>query len=265
MSIAKMTENELFVSLYDYLQENNYNVHKDIGNHYMFAQGKSKTCLVAHLDIAFQYPPKKFYRSKINKNVVTASTGLGADDRAGVYAIMALIDRGLRPSIIFTTGEEIGGMGAMALIQDFPKIPISADFLLEMDRKGKSQSVYYNCGNKEFETYINSFGFTTYNGIFSDIYILAPAWDIAAVNVSIGYENEHTVKERLNCKYLDLTIEKVNDIILSESKYYNFQEDAEFTFLKNCFSCTTCSCDNCEILRDYESKGEASWLRKALR
>lgn len=38
--------------------------------------------------------------------------GLGADDRAGIFAIIQIIKSGLRPHIILTTDEEVGGVGA---------------------------------------------------------------------------------------------------------------------------------------------------------
>lgn len=48
---------------------------------------------------------------------------LGSDDRAGVYAIIQIIEAGYKPHVIFTTDEEIGAVGAQKLIEDFPECP----------------------------------------------------------------------------------------------------------------------------------------------
>ena len=49
--------------------------------------------------------------------------GYTLDDRAGVYAIIQIIEAGYKPHVIFTTDEEIGALGAQKLIEDFPECP----------------------------------------------------------------------------------------------------------------------------------------------
>jgi hypothetical protein len=181
--------------------------------------------------------------------------GLGADDRAGVYAILELIKMGLRPSVIFTTGEEAGGVGAFELLHDHRECPINTSCLIELDRRGKHDSIFYECGNKDFEEFINGFGFKTNLGAFTDISILAPDWNIAAVNLSIGFKNEHTIYEKLNTKHTDLTIQKVSAIIKSEPEYYDYQENPDFTMYKKCFVCMHGNCEDCDILFEHQRLG----------
>lgn len=264
ISIASKDTESLFVSLYKYLSKR-YEVYRSISNDYMFMQGNSSVCLVAHLDTVFKTPPKSIYRSRFNKNIISSPQGLGADDRAGVYAIIALVDMGLRPSIIFTTGEESGGTGALELVTDMEKCPLRTSCLIELDREGKDDSVYYRCGNADFEEFINGFGFKTAEGIFSDISILAPAWNIAAVNLSIGYKKQHSYKEYLNLTHLDLTIEKVSDIIKSEPEFYDYCESNSMEFWSGCFNCTTSNCPDCERLNDFiRGRNTQRWQQKAL-
>jgi len=264
IAIARLTEEQLFQATYRYLTEIiGYEVFTDIDNLYMYAKGQSSVCLVAHLDTAFGHPPTQIYTGMFDGNVLTSPEGLGADDRAGVYAILEILGRGLRPSVIFTTGEESGGVGAFALTQDHPGYcPTGSNCLIELDRAGKHDSVYYECGNTDFEYFINSFGFKTKTGIFSDISILAPAWNIAAVNLSIGYFNQHSLHERLNCKYVDLTINKVIDIINSEPEYYDYQENINLAFYHRCFVCITGDCDNCSQLKTHKEQGGFDHGRK---
>ena len=81
---------------------------------YILCEGTAPIMLVAHLDTVFKQPPKNIYYDK-EEGVIWSPQGLGADDRAGVFAICQIIKAGLRPHIIFTTDEEVGGLGARAL------------------------------------------------------------------------------------------------------------------------------------------------------
>lgn len=140
--------------------------------------------------------------------------GLGGDDRAGVYAIIQIIENGYRPSIVFTTDEELCCLGAQALIEKKPICPFkNLKAIIELDRQGKKDMVFYGCRNSSFKKYIKNYDFIFKKGSFSDISILAPAWDVAAVNLSIGYEDEHSPLEILHIDWLEETIKKVKNIL----------------------------------------------------
>lgn len=138
-----------------------------------------------------------FYDSK--QAVMWSPDGLGADDRAGVFMILTLLRSGLRPSVLFTTDEEIGGIGAKQFALNYKKSLVDSNikYILELDRSGYQDCVFYDCDNPNFEEYINSFGFKTEIGTFSDISIICPAVGIAGVNLSVGYVYEHTLQEML--------------------------------------------------------------------
>ena len=89
-------------------------------------------------------------------------------------------------------------------------------FIIELDRKGKSDAVYYRCANTDFEEYITGKSFKTAQGSFSDIYLIAPELSITAGNLSCGYYHAHTRHEYINRSQLDYTIQKVINIV-SES------------------------------------------------
>jgi len=199
-----------------FLTKNNYKVRYT--DDYIIATGTIPVCLVAHLDTVFDYEKFRFkygleWFHDQERHILWSPDGAGFDDRAGVYAICELINQGFRPHVLFTFGEEIGGVGAYKAIENNKKLPFDCKFLIELDRAGYDDSVYYLCGNDKFTEYINSFGFTTQIGSFSDIYILGPAWKIASVNLSIGYLDEHFKIERLYYDVTDKTIEKVGNIL----------------------------------------------------
>ena len=175
---------------------------------YIYAIGDIPIALVAHLDTVWEDAPPRFTFFDPFKNVMWAPNGLGADDRAGVIAIFEILRTGLRPHVIFTTDEEIGALGAEALVhEDCPFKDLR--YLIELDRRGKNDCVFYDCETEDFINYVESFGFETAMGSFSDISILCGAWEVCGVNLSIGYYNEHTQREMLFLNSMYNTITRV--------------------------------------------------------
>lgn len=180
---------------------------------YTLAFGDIPIGIVAHVDTVFEGSKK--YKEYINlyydqkRQVMFCPSSPGFDDTAGCYAIMELVKRGLRPTIILCEGEEKYCDGAIKLTKDILKCPIDLKYIIELDRQGFCDCVFYDCVNNEFEDYIESCGFKTDYGSFSDISIIGPIWGIACVNISIGYEEEHTYSEILHVNWMLATIEKV--------------------------------------------------------
>lgn len=196
---------------------------------YIIAVGDIPIGLCAHADTVFTKPPNpnEFYYDQ-EKNVIWNSDGAGADDRAGIFAIIDIIRHypNLKPYIFITTGEETFCVGSNKLCLNYPTFPYKLKYLIQLDRRGHNDSVYYDCANDEFEAYINKFGFITARGSYTDISILAPHFKCAAVNLSIGYEDEHSQIERLFVSHMFETIEKVAAILLDEQNapYFEYKE-----------------------------------------
>lgn len=176
---------------------------------YIAAVGEIPIALIAHMDTVFDREKsyKEVYYDE-KQGVLWSPQGAGFDDKAGVAAIMEIVSRGYKPHIIFTTDEECGGIGAAAVIHN--KKPFrNLKYCIELDRRGKDDCVFYDCDNEEFVKYVETFGFKENWGTFSDIGVICPNWGIAGVNLSIGYESEHTKQEILRTGwYLD-TIDRV--------------------------------------------------------
>jgi len=182
---------------------------------YVIALGTIPVALVAHADTVFKRPPaiENFYYDQ-EKDVIWNPDGAGADDRAGVFAIQKIVrSTDLRPHVIITTGEECGCIGSSKLIVHIPKFPTDLRFMIQLDRRGQNDAVYYDCDNMDFEDFITPYGFETHWGTFTDISVLAPTWKVAAVNFSIGYEDEHHEIERLHVDWMYETISKTIKIL----------------------------------------------------
>ena len=200
---------------------------------YIYAEGEIPVALVAHMDTVFKVPPTNVFYDK-QKNVMWSPEGLGADDRAGVFMIMSIVNAGFRPHIIFTTDEEIGGIGAKEITKK--KNPFAdLKYIIQLDRRGSTDCVFYDCDNKDFVKYVESFGFVETWGSFSDISYLCPAWGVAGTNLSVGYKNEHSVSETLYVNAWFSTFEKVKKM-LSEEEIPFFKYIPYIYNYRNCYS-----------------------------
>ena len=185
---------------------------------YILVPGQAPVMLLAHLDTVHKEPVKTICKSE-NGSVLMSPQGIGGDDRCGVYALVTVHARAaVKPWLLFTCNEEVGGKGASAFCGHhgkgkLPKDLDSLKLLIEIDRKGRNDAVYYDCANTEFEEYITSKGFHTEFGSFSDISLVAPELGVAAVNLSSGYYNAHTLHEYINRKQLNGTVNKVLQIV----------------------------------------------------
>jgi len=192
-------------------------------NSYVLVRGDAPIMLVAHLDTVHKEPVREICKTN-NGNILMSPQGIGGDDRCGVYALCAVYEQALvKPWLLFTCDEEIGGVGAeqFCMKHKLGKLPKEIDglkLIVEIDRKGKDDAVYYDCGNDEFEDYITTKGFKTQYGSFSDISYIAPELGVAAVNLSSGYYNAHTQHEYINRKHLNATVQKVLSIVADAAK-----------------------------------------------
>lgn len=218
--LVSLSQKELKKAMAQYLKAKYKNVifTKD----YLVAIGDIPIALVAHLDTVFKTPVSNLYYDQ-RKGVLWSPEGLGADDRAGVFAILKILQDGYKPSVIFTTDEEMGGLGASALSMRECPIP-GLKYMIELDRQGSNDCVFYDCYCPEFIDYVESFGFCEQYGSFSDISFLMPKWRICGVNLSVGYEDEHCYTELLRVRPLFDTIQKVKTM-LSEKEIPDFQYD----------------------------------------
>lgn len=214
-NLCHLTEKGVLTFMRDYLTSK-YGIENIVYTQsYVIAYGNIPVALVAHADTVFHVQPRidEFYYDQ-EKDVIWNPCGAGADDRAGVFSIVHILrSTNLRPHVIITTGEESGCIGASKLISQIPVFPKELKFMIQLDRRGHNDSVYYDCANYTFEDWINTYGFETRWGTFTDISVLAPMWKVAAVNFSIGYEDEHHEIEHLHVDWMFETIEKTIKIL----------------------------------------------------
>lgn len=190
---------------------------------YILVHGEAPVMLLAHLDTVHRSPVREICVSQ-DGSILMSPQGIGGDDRCGVYALVAAYAGAeAKPWLLFTCDEEAGCLGAyrfrdMHRKGRLPKELDGLKMLVEIDRKGKYDAVYYDCRNPEFEAYITKKGFRTAWGSFSDISVIAPELGVAAVNLSSGYHDAHTLHEWIDRRQLDAVVRKVAGIIADAAK-----------------------------------------------
>ena len=145
--------------------------------------------------------------------------GIGGDDRCGVYMIMQLI-RDFKCHVLFCEDEEVGGRGANKFVAS--KLKPGVNFIVEMDRRGSNDAVFYHCDNPDFTDFVLSFGFEENHGTFSDISVIAPPLNTAAVNISAGYYNEHRLHEYIDMLAVENNIRRIGEMIMADSEHFEF-------------------------------------------
>lgn len=86
--------------------------------------------------------------------------------------------------------------------------------------------------------------FKTARGSFSDISFIAPKWGVAAVNLSIGYEDEHFEIERLFISAMQKTTLKICKMLDDINNTYSFAYVPK-RFSSELFKKTKKICDWC--------------------
>lgn len=205
--IFKMDEVELKEYVIDELYDREYS--PVVADGFVYAKGDIPILLVAHLDTVHKEVAENIFYDK-EQDVLWSPEGLGGDDRCGVWTILEIMKKH-KPYVLFTEDEEKGGLGAKKATEIL-KTP-NVRFIIEIDRRGSEDCVFYQCDNKEFQKYIQGFGFKTAIGTYTDIVDLSDAWDIASVNLSSGYYKEHTLQEYVKIKETIATRDKIIKIL----------------------------------------------------
>ena len=216
--IFQLSQKRLKRELKAELIASGYTVQKQKG--FLYAAGTLPVLLVAHLDTVHYDPPETICYST-DGTIMMSPQGIGGDDRAGVYMILRLIQR-VHCHVLFCEDEETGGHGARA----FTKSGIKPDvnYIVELDRTGSNDAVFYQCRNRQFERHINSFGFQTAFGSFSDISILAPHLNLAAVNLSTGYYHAHQPGEYVRLDKVEELIGRVEKLLQTKTEQFSYTQ-----------------------------------------
>jgi hypothetical protein len=223
--ICKMTQPEVKKYMKDYLTSYKYDVVDNDG--FLYAKGSVPVLLVAHMDTVHTKQCEKIY--KVNGRM-TSPQGIGGDDRCGVFIIMKLVKE-LHCSVLLCEDEEKGGIGAHKFVKAKHVITnekgqaeevryidkLDVNYMVEFDRKGNNDAVFYSCGNEDFIDFVeDSTNFKFASGSFSDISVLMPEAKLSGVNLSCGYYSPHCTTEYVIYDEMMDTVEAARTLIKEE-------------------------------------------------
>lgn len=178
----------------------------------------AKTMISVHTDTVHRQAGMQ--RLKWVYNTITlhpfekVSTCLGADDTAGIYAALRMIDAGVKATFVFHRGEEIGGKGSTWLAKNHREWVGTFNHCVALDRRGTQDIITHQgfgrcCSDefaKELASALDMDHAPSEHGIFTDSanYVgIIPE----CTNVSAGYQHEHTIQESLDTAYLEKLID----------------------------------------------------------
>ncbi len=199
---------------------------------YVPGKRKDRCLLLAHADTFFDrdYINKEVKNSLKLENGVYSSTspecGIGADDRAGCAMLWLLRDSG--HSLLILDGEEHGQVGSHYLKEHEPELfeeINSHTFMLQLDRRYQHDYRFYDLPVSDaFREYvITETGYTDSDGPGrTDIGTLAEK--ICAVNLSVGYYDEHTPNERLVVSEWENTLKIVRTMLAKPLMQYKMKK-----------------------------------------
>jgi hypothetical protein len=216
--------------------------------------GKSKTMFAAHMDTADQSLTRVRRRVKGDLIGTDGKSILGADDRAGLAVLLHLIRNDIPGRYVLFVGEEAGRQGSsMAAADGLGK---GYDRVVCWDRMGDNSIITHQMGERSCSTeFADALG-EYYNlidpklklendpsGTYTDSYSFMTSVP-ECTNISIGYENAHSVYEFQDARFLahiaDASLEipweelpLVRDPYIYEATKYDRWDDTDWTYYDN--------------------------------
>lgn len=219
--ILGMTQDQLKTYLSNYLCGTGYKINVDDG--YVFAKGDVNVLLIAHMDTARKEIPSVVLKLPTENGIkICAENSLvGGDDRCGIWMIMNII-KNVRCHVLFLEDEEVGCIGArkFADSEHAKYVKENIAFMIELDRRGSNDCVFYSNDNRDFIKYIEEKTGTKESiGSMSDISIIMPETGVAGVNLSCGYYREHTKDEYIMVDEMNDMMWRVQKFLESETEF----------------------------------------------
>ncbi len=178
-------------------------------------------CVVAHIDTVhpleeFTVHEDNYILTAINKH--GEQTGIGGDDKAGVFVCLELLDRFENIKAAFFVSEEVGCLGSYLSDSEFFE---NVGYAIQFDAPFNNWVSHYSDGVKLFST--DSEFFEKINPIFeeclpnysssnlgnhpyTDVSALKSLYDFSCLNYSVGYYNMHSKREYVSILDVDICL-----------------------------------------------------------
>jgi tripeptide aminopeptidase len=200
-------------------------------------------CVAAHLDTVHYPRQVKIVQhdgilSGLDEHC--QHTGIGADDKAGVFICLELLERFENIAVALFGSEEIGCQGAF---HARPDIFQGVGYVVEFDCPGQGLVSYTSNGVQLFanngEFIRTALPVLKHHGLtrwqrhpFTDVMALRQRFDISCLNLSCGYHNWHRSDEYLVLDEVEAALTAGEDLVRALGCHrYAFHADGEDTAL----------------------------------
>lgn len=192
IKIARMTQPVLKKHVTKKLKNMGKAVSTGVG--FVYAPGSFPVLICAHMDTVHKDLP---YTITDKDGIISSPNGIGGDDRCGIVMCFEILKH-VDCHVAFFEDEEIGGVGSAKFAKtDFCR-NMNVRYIIELDRKGSKDAVFYDCDNPEFTKFITQEFWVKDTGSFTDICNISDIIGVASVNLSCGYYKQHTTAEYVN-------------------------------------------------------------------
>lgn len=208
----------------NYEYDKHQNIYAVIDPHLPFA--------VAHMDTVHKIFKGNLVPVEIDGNITgmndrtMTQSGIGGDDKCGIYAALVLLTEGLCNAAFFVD-EEVGCKGSnKADLSYFKHTP----YVLQADRRGNSDFITDISGaisSQAFQSaikpYVKEHGYKFGWGMMTDVEALSDLGiGVSVANMSCGYYNPHMDNEYINIQDLENCISLMRAIFTNVKRKFKF-------------------------------------------
>lgn len=190
--------------------------------------------IVSHMDTVHEikddfylYTEKKMTHEIVAAGSKKYKTGVGGDDKCGIYACLYALRRFQNIKAAFFTSEEVGCVGSSAVKKEWFD---NVGYIIQLDRWGREDficEVYQDeTVSKEFleksAPLRAEFGYKPTSGLMTDsITLWGRGIGLSAINLSCGYYEHHSNSENIDLNEFWNSLRFTENLIhvLGENKY----------------------------------------------
>lgn len=198
--------------------------HDDGDNIYAGKGNGPRPCVVAHMDTV--HPIVENLTAIVLNGKITGmnavkmeQTGIGGDDKVGVYIALQMLKEQANIKVAFFRDEEVGCLGSARVQKSFFD---DVTFVLQCDRKGHTDFITEASGvelsSASFQgdilPIIDSYGYKFAHGMMTDVMELkTQGINVSMANISCGYYNPHYETEYVDANVVHMVCLMVSEIL----------------------------------------------------
>lgn len=216
----------------------------DYDGNILVTKGKLKSgeyypCVTSHMDtvhnIVDNYEVFRKKDKKTKHNIYNSPTGVGGDDKCGIYCCLRMLLYFPKIKACFFTCEESGQDGSRHVDLSFFD---NVGYLIGIDRQGISDYVNRHCGSEttsdkwehKIESVLKKHKRKPVNGGVTDaLVIFERSVGITCINMSCAYYRPHTVNEYIDFEELEMTRKFIVDLI-KKAGYNKYEKKYESAY-----------------------------------